>query len=159
VKPTLSKLPVRKAGTKGPARAPSKGRRGNSVSSIHSESHAQTQAQSQQQAESKHPESIHSRRRRTLDEELQRVGDSLWTEDGASDVDEIGADIDSGELVAVGTRNAKRGFLKGGGAAGTPVFMGVGHVQGVEEDGDDEDDAPPPPPRRGRSTKVKARRS
>ncbi|KAH9943719.1 hypothetical protein B0H21DRAFT_748224 [Amylocystis lapponica] len=74
-----------------------------------------------------------ARRRRTLDDELRRAGDGLWsgdTEDG---------DLESGELVGVGSKSTKRGFLKGGGAAGTPVFMGVGYIQDAEdEDGGEE---------------------
>ncbi|KAI0926275.1 hypothetical protein AcW1_008487 [Taiwanofungus camphoratus] len=75
--------------------------------------------------------SNHARRQRTLDEELQRAGDSLWV--GSGD------EIESGELVGVGTQSTRRGFLKGGGAAGRPVFMGVGYVQGAEEDAHDGD--------------------
>jgi len=62
-------------------------------------------------------------RRKTLDEEIRIA------EDGGS--------LDSGVLVGVGTRNKKRGFLKGGGAAGTPVHMGVGYVIGAEESEDE----------------------
>ena len=65
-------------------------------------------------------------RRRTLDEEIR--------------IAEDGEDFDSDVLVGVGTRSKKRGFLKGGGAAGTPVHMGVGYVVGVEES---EDEQPP----------------
>ena len=63
-------------------------------------------------------------RRRTLDEEIRIAED-----DGL---------FDSGVLVGVGTRSKKRGFLKGGGAAGTPVHMGVGYVIGAEESEDGE---------------------
>jgi hypothetical protein len=65
-------------------------------------------------------------RRRTLDEEIRIAEDDEW--------------LDSGLLVGVGTRSKKRGFLKGGGAAGTPVHMGVGYVIGAEES---EDEQPP----------------
>ena len=63
-------------------------------------------------------------RRKTLDEEIRTAED-----DGL---------FDSGVLVGVGTRSKKRGFLKGGGAAGTPVHMGVGYVLGAEESDDEE---------------------
>ena len=100
------------------------------------------------------------RRRRTLDDELRRAGDKLWEPDAPSD-DELVGGAESGELVALGTRSKKKGFLKGGGGAGKPVFMGVGHVQGVEDDGDDEDeDGSPPPPvssRRRKGVKAKER--
>jgi hypothetical protein len=65
-------------------------------------------------------------RRRTLDEEIRIAED-----DKQLDID---------VLVGVGTRSKKRGFLKGGGAAGTPVHMGVGYVIGAEES---EDEQPP----------------
>ena len=58
-------------------------------------------------------------RRKTLDEEIR--------------VAEDGGSFDSGVLVGVGTRSRKQGFLKGGGAAGAPVHMGVGYVFGAEE--------------------------
>ena len=57
-------------------------------------------------------------RRKTLDEEIRIA------EDGGS--------LDSGIFIGVGTRSKKKGFLKGGGAAGTPVHMGVGYVVGAE---------------------------
>ena len=63
-------------------------------------------------------------RRKTLDEEIRIAED-----DGS---------FDSGVFVGVGTRSKKRGFLKGGGAAGTPVHMGVGYVIGAEESDDEE---------------------
>jgi len=62
-------------------------------------------------------------RRKTLDEEIR--------------VAEDGGSFDSGVLVGVGTMSKKRGFLKGGGAAGTPVHMGVGYVVGAEENEDE----------------------
>jgi hypothetical protein len=65
-------------------------------------------------------------RRRTLDEEMRTAEDDM--------------PFDSEVLVGVGTRSKKRGFLKGGGAAGTPVHMGVGYVIGAEES---EDEQPP----------------
>lgn len=65
-------------------------------------------------------------RRRTLDEEIRTADD-----DGL---------FDSSVLVGVGSRSKKRGFLKGGGAAGAPVHMGVGYVIGAVES---EDEQPP----------------
>ena len=63
-------------------------------------------------------------RRRTLDEEIRIAEDDGF--------------FDNGVLVGVGTRSKKRGFLKGGGAAGTPVHMGVGYVLGAEESEDEQ---------------------
>ena len=63
-------------------------------------------------------------RRRTLDEEIQTAEN-----EGLFDGD---------VLVGIGTRSKNRGFLKGGGAAGTPVHMGVGYVIGAEESEDDQ---------------------
>ena len=63
-------------------------------------------------------------RQKTLDEEIRIAEDSGL--------------FDSDVLVGVGTRSKKRGFLKGGGAAGTPVHMGVGYVIGAEESEDDQ---------------------
>ena len=81
--------------------------------------------------------SNHARRRLTLDEELRRAGDSLWQPSDEEEQNAAGAEeadepeVDSGELVALGTRSSKRGFLAGGGGAGPPVFMGEGYVQGA----------------------------
>lgn len=63
-------------------------------------------------------------RRKTLEEEIRIAEDDR--------------SLDSGVLVGVGTKSKKRGFLKGGGAAGTPVHMGVGYVIGAEESGNEE---------------------
>ena len=63
-------------------------------------------------------------RRQTLDEEIR--------------IAEDGGILDTGVLVGIGTRSKKRGFLKGGGAAGTPVHMGVGYVIGAEESDDEQ---------------------
>lgn len=49
------------------------------------------------------------------------------------DDEEDGSKEDS-VLVGVGTRSKQRGFLPGGGAAGAPVFRGVGYVEGAVED-------------------------
>jgi hypothetical protein len=64
-------------------------------------------------------------RRQTLDEEIR--------------IAEGEGHMDSGIFVAVGSRSKKKGFLAGGGAAGAPIFMGVGYVEGAE-DSDPEDD-------------------
>ncbi|KAF9471664.1 hypothetical protein BDN70DRAFT_551191 [Pholiota conissans] len=52
-------------------------------------------------------------------------------------------DLDSGVLVGVGTRSKRRGFLAHGGAGGPPVFMGVGYVEGAEEDEEQEQENGP----------------
>ncbi|GBE88507.1 hypothetical protein SCP_1303230 [Sparassis crispa] len=99
--------------------------------------------------------SMRRRRRRTLDQELQRAGDALWTEGDADGEVKAEAEMESGELVGVGMRSTKRGFLKGGGAGGMPVFMGVGYVEGAEESTEErEEDEEYVPQRR----KVRARR-
>ncbi|THH00086.1 hypothetical protein EW026_g2376, partial [Hermanssonia centrifuga] len=72
-----------------------------------------------------HP-SAHARRRRTLDHELRRAGDHLWHSD---DFD----DLESGTLFGVGTKDNHGGFLARGGGGGSPVFMGVGYVEGAED--------------------------
>ena len=67
-------------------------------------------------------------RRPTLDEELRHAGE------------ELDADLDSGVLVGVGTRDKRGGFLAHGGAGGIPVFMGVGYVQGAMDGAEEEHD-------------------
>lgn len=82
------------------------------------------------------------------------------------DYEEDGFNEDS-VFVGVGTRSKRRGFLPGGGgAAGAPVFRGVGYVDGAIEDdealeeerprarwsvsrGDDDDEYLPRPSKRG----------
>lgn len=76
--------------------------------------------------------SNHVKRRRTLDEELRRAGDQLWAE--GDDADDVDVDLDNGLLVGVGSKSTRKGFLSGGGAAGLPVFMGPGYVDGAEDD-------------------------
>lgn len=71
-------------------------------------------------------ESGHSRRRRTLDDELRRAGDHLWQEDS---VDEL----DTGVLEATGAKDYQGGFLARGGGAGSPIFVGPGYVEGFKE--------------------------
>jgi hypothetical protein len=68
-------------------------------------------------------------------------GDAYMAEVAQQDADEVQdapqqeeEDMDSGVLVGVGTRSKRRGFLAHGGAGGAPVFMGVGYVEGAEED-------------------------
>jgi hypothetical protein len=94
---------------------------------------------------------LKNRRRQTLDEELRSAAaerSRSWSsqrdwERDREDFDDL--DLESGTLVGVGTRPKNRGFLARGGAGGEPVFMGVGYVEGVEDEGDadrdgDEDD-------------------
>ncbi|KAJ7583611.1 hypothetical protein C8J56DRAFT_954517 [Mycena floridula] len=76
------------------------------------------------------------RRRKTLDEELRTAFDERATRDDAED-----DDVESGTLVGVGTKSKRKGFLARGGAGGEPVFMGIGYVEGAEEDSMDDDDA------------------
>ncbi|RPD60995.1 hypothetical protein L226DRAFT_462661 [Lentinus tigrinus ALCF2SS1-7] len=107
-----------------------------SRSRSHSRSHSHTQAESSQSRMSHH-----ARRRLTLDEEVRRAGESLWRE--SSEEPERAPsppqeDLDSGQLVALGTKSSRRGFLARGGGAGAPVFMGEGYVQGATADGEDE---------------------
>lgn len=110
-----------------------------------------------------------SSRRGTLDEEFRRTFGV--TEEGEAD-DE---DLDSGIFVGVGTRSKTRGFLARGGAGGSPVFMGVGYVEGTHDDdeeppegpmnGDAEYEEPSPPSRKkkkaatSRGAKRKGKRS
>ena len=73
------------------------------------------------------PRKTHSRRR-TLDEEIQDSFDDDFN-------------LESGVFTGVGTKSKKKGFLARGGAGGSPVFMGVGYVEGVEEDDERENEA------------------
>ncbi|OBZ72706.1 hypothetical protein A0H81_07511 [Grifola frondosa] len=122
-----------------------------------------TISQQQQQQQHQHQEAPTTsntiRRRRTLDEELRRAGDSLWQDtpvapprDNQQHAD-VQEDLDSSELVGVGTKSKRRGFLSGGGAAGAPVFMGVGYVQGAMDD--DEIQIIEPPQKKTSKTKTK----
>jgi hypothetical protein len=77
----------------------------------------------------------HSRRPRTTAN--RRLPDSLGDELFNRTLDEelISAlDHESEVLIGVGTRSKERGFLRGGGAGGPPVLMGVGYVDGAIED-------------------------
>ena len=62
-------------------------------------------------------------RRRTLDEELRNIPFNH-----PQDLE------DEAMFTGVGTRSKGHGFLAHGGAGGAPVFMGVGYVEGAEED-------------------------
>ena len=62
-------------------------------------------------------------RRRTLDEELRNIPFSHL-----EDLEEEAI------FTGVGTRSKGHGFLAHGGAGGAPVFLGVGYVEGAEED-------------------------
>ena len=62
-------------------------------------------------------------RRRTLDEELRDIPFN-HPEDLENEV----------IFTGVGTRSKGHGFLAHGGAGGTPVFMGIGYVEGAEQD-------------------------
>lgn len=75
------------------------------------------------------------RRRKTLDEEL-RAAAASQTDNHENIYPDLSreVDLDSGILTGVGTRSKNRGFLARGGAGGESVWMGVGYVQGVEED-------------------------
>lgn len=80
--------------------------------------------------------SNHAKRRKTLDEEIRKAGDILWSEGdsgGNHGHDEDEAEED-GVLTGVGMKSKKKGFLAGGGAGGAPVFMGPGYVEGAEDD-------------------------
>ncbi|TBU39441.1 hypothetical protein BD309DRAFT_993770 [Dichomitus squalens] len=119
-----------------------------SASSGHSRSRSLSQAQAQAQAQAEAEAELkgerpasrlsnHAKRRLTLDEELRRAGDSLWresSEEPRQPPSEPEVDLDSGQLVAFGTRSSQRGFLARGGGAGAPVFMGEGYVQGAVAD-------------------------
>ncbi|CDO76510.1 hypothetical protein BN946_scf184361.g9 [Trametes cinnabarina] len=112
----------------GPERA--RPRRGSSASSsVRSHSHMRAERPESRM-------SNHARRRLTLDEELRRAGDSLWrpSDEEKADAASAGEEdlgAEHGELVALGTKSSKRGFLARGGGAGPPVFMGEGYVQGA----------------------------
>ncbi|KAF5381994.1 hypothetical protein D9615_004205 [Tricholomella constricta] len=75
-------------------------------------------------------QSLQRKRRPTLDEELRNVGFDYQDDDD---------ELESGVLIGVGTRSKKRGFLAHGGAGGAPVFMGIGYVEGAEEDGEEDE--------------------
>lgn len=74
----------------------------------------------------------------TLDEEIRNATSSS----SPGPADDVYAERDGTEApfyIGTGTRSKNRGFLKGGGAGGTPVFMGVGYVEGVDDNEYDHD--------------------
>jgi hypothetical protein len=77
-----------------------------------------------------------SDRRLTLDEEIRDARRSGSDADDDDDED----DEESGVLVGVGTRSKRLGFLAHGGAGGAPVFMGVGYVDGAEDEKEKEEE-------------------
>ena len=106
-----------------------------------------------------------NRRRQTLDEELRSAAAELSRSRSRSsqrdwdreepDYELDASDLENGMFVSVGTRPKNRGFLAHGGAGGEPVFMGVGYVEGVEDepDGDQDPDYEPPPTGRRRANR------
>jgi len=90
-----------------------------------SREHIQVQRKGREQSASQ------SRRPQSLQEELGKATAELRHELDGED------DLDNGVFIGVGTMSRRRGFLAHGGAGGAPVFMGVGYVEGVEEDQDD----------------------
>ena len=66
------------------------------------------------------------RRRRTLEAEIRRAGNDLWEQDNDNN-------LDDGILTGVGSKNMQGGFLARGGGGGSPVYMGVGYVQGARD--------------------------
>ncbi|TFK82838.1 hypothetical protein K466DRAFT_556014 [Polyporus arcularius HHB13444] len=124
----------------GPSRIP----REASATSARSRSRSDSQSQPLAQAETAQPRmSQHARRRLTLDEEVRRAGESLWRE-SSEELERPPSppqeDLDSGQLVGLGTKSSRRGFLAGGGGAGLPVFMGEGYVQGATATTEDENE-------------------
>ncbi|KAI0714425.1 hypothetical protein C8T65DRAFT_644282 [Cerioporus squamosus] len=115
----------------GPSRIP----REPSAASARSDSRSRSQSHTNAEAQPAQPRmSRHARRRLTLDEEVRRAGESLWresSEEPERPPSPPQEDLDSGQLVALGTKSSRRGFLARGGGAGPPVFMGEGYVQGA----------------------------
>ena len=77
------------------------------------------------------------KRRQTLDEEIRTV------EARSSDMDECNDELEPEKeedvFTATGTRSTRRGFLAHGGGGGSPVFVGVGYIEGATLDSGDED--------------------
>lgn len=72
-----------------------------------------------------------------MDEELRNASSE---QEGGTDIS-----LNDGIFMGFGTMSKQRGFLAHGGAGGTPVFMGLGYVEGAEDPADavdDEDDYP-----------------
>jgi len=93
---------------------------------------------SQSQSQSRHRSTSQSSRRLTLDEEIRIATSSPLPDDEQQGYDDD--DYESTTFTGVGTRSKRHGFLAHGGAGGLPVFMGVGYVDGAEEDYDDRED-------------------
>ncbi|KIJ92501.1 hypothetical protein K443DRAFT_435103 [Laccaria amethystina LaAM-08-1] len=72
---------------------------------------------------------LKARRRQTLDEELRTASSE---QEGGTDIS-----LNDGILMGFGTMSKQRGFLAHGGAGGTPVFMGLGYVEGAEDPTDE----------------------
>lgn len=84
-----------------------------------------------------------SHARSTLDEELRDArARSLLREHDLEHID-LEVDLDSGELVGVGTRSKKHGFLAHGGSGGVPVFMGEGYVDGAQDSDEEQEEYQP----------------
>jgi hypothetical protein len=64
-----------------------------------------------------------------LDEELRNASSE---QEGGTDIS-----LNDGILMGFGTMSKQRGFLAHGGAGGTPVFMGLGYVEGAEDPTDE----------------------
>lgn len=81
------------------------------------------------------PRKSKKERRRTLDEELQQAQDDLDAEREERENGDLRlSDLEGPVLVGVGSRSKKKGFMAHGGAGGVPVFMGVGYVDGAEDE-------------------------
>ena len=105
---------------------------------------ASSQSQSRPRQSPRHRStsvSSRSSRRLTLDEELRNAFAAAAASSSPPDEMHIHDNVEDSwhedsVLVGVGTRSKGRGFLPGGGAAGVPMFRGVGYVKGaVEDDG------------------------
>lgn len=107
-----------------PQKVPMKSRSVSRVSSSREAIKAQRKGREKSASQSRRPQS--------LQEELGKAAAELRHELAWED------DLDSGVFMGVGTMSKRRGFLAHGGAGGAPVFMGVGYVEGAEEDKDDD---------------------
>ena len=98
---------------------------------------------SRRSSQSRQRSTLRSSRRLTLDEELRTATPYRHRDGTASDDDILG--LDSGVFTGVGTKSKRRGFLAHGGAGGSPVFMGVGYVEGAIDDDEEEREKSPSP--------------